>query len=96
MNHPTFQWVDTAFGGPQKRNNILPLTQLQGHMLDHPTDCYATWHRFPDAYADHIKTTGRVRGYQGPSYADFLLFEFDNEGDLAGALNQVQDFLRVL
>ena len=96
MNHPTFQWVDTAFGGPQKRNNILSLTQLKGHMPDHPTDCYATWHRFPDAYADHIKTTGRVRGYQGPSYADFLLFEFDNEGDLAGVLAQVKNFLRVL
>ena len=96
MNHQDFLWADTAFGGPQDRNHVLSIKNLRDHLPDHQTDCYATWHRFPVAYSDHVQATGSVTGYKGLSYADYLLFEFDNVEDLAGVLSQVRDFLRVL
>ena len=96
MSHPYFQWVDTAFGGPQNRNHVVSLPQIKERMPDHHTDCYATWYRFPDAYPDHCQKTGSTAGYKGPSYADCLPFDFDHEEDLAGVLDQVRDFLRTL
>ena len=90
-----YRYVDTAFGGPARRNRVMPLDQVEGHLPQDRTDCLATWHRFPQAYQDHWQRTGRVGGYTGPSYADYLPFDFDGE-DLEAVLAQVRQFLKRL
>jgi hypothetical protein len=95
MQYEDYPYVDTAFGGPQRRNNVLSTAVIKDRLPDNKTDCYATWHRFPDAYLTHCQTTGSTGGYPGPSYADFLPFDFDGE-DLSVVLGQVKDFLKML
>ena len=82
--------------GAQNRNNVMPVAEVRDAMPRPPIDCYCTWNRFPDTYRDHWKRTGRVAAYSGPSYADFIPFDFDDQQDLGRALEQVRNFLRVL
>jgi len=95
MQHREFQYVDTAFGGAHRRNHVLSIVEIRDRLPEHRTDCFATWHRFPDAYRTHWRDSGSTGGYPGPSYADCLPFDFDGE-DLSDVLRQVQDFLKVL
>lgn len=95
MQHDDYHYVDAAFGGPNRRNNVISITQIKDQLPSEKTDCYVTWHRFPDAYREHCSATHSTGGYQGPSYADFLPFDFDGE-DLAEVLRQVRDFLKML
>lgn len=50
------------------------------------------WHRFPQSYLTHCQDTG---SYDGPSYTDFLPFDFDGD-DLSTVLKRVQEFLKML
>ena len=93
--YPDYCWLDTAFGGPERRNNVREVREVMSALPDDPTNCYATWHRFPDAYREHLTATGTVSGYEGASYADFVPFDFDGM-DLTKVLEQVRDFLKAL
>ena len=89
MNWDDYPYVDTAFGGPDKRNNVIRLTDIPHIMPDVP-DCYYTWHRFAKDYQAYATSTGGIKGYKGASYADFLPFDIDREGDLEGALSDTR------
>ena len=67
-------------------NDVLP---------DQITVCYTTWHRFPALYAEHVATHGTVAGYEGPTFADAIPFDFDGD-DLAVVHQRVQTFLPML
>ena len=95
MQYGDFQYIDAAFGGPQRRNNVLSIVDIRAQLPEDPTDCFGTWNRFSSAYVEHWRSTGSTANYQGPSYADFLPFDFDGD-DLSPVLHQVQDFLKVL
>jgi hypothetical protein len=95
IQHPIYQWVDTAFGGPHRRNNVLGLTDVTAQLPTDKNEGYCTWHRFPMAYQNHWHATGSTGNYQGPSYADFLPFDFDGD-DLGVVLERVRQFLKVL
>lgn len=93
--HSDYCWLDTAFGSWQRRNNPVQIQDLNGAIPVDRKDCYATWHRFPQAYAQHVNATGSVTGYQGSSYADFLPIDFDGT-DLGQVHGHVREFLKVL
>ncbi len=107
MLYPEFNFVDVAIGTPDARNNVREVSKVLPLSQANPGPFYATWRRFPAAYREHWQThlnaQGRpsVAGYCGPSYADYLPFDFDANshatGDiLAGALNSARDFLTAL
>jgi len=95
LAYPDYQWVDTAFGDWRHRNRPMIISDLRTALPADPRDCFATWHRFPKAYAKHVQDRGTVSGYDGASYADFLPIDFDGE-DLGQVQQQVKEFLRVL
>ncbi len=93
--HSDYRWVDTAFGDWRRRNRPIDIRELSDAITKDRRDCFATWHRFPDAYAKHVQDQGTVSGYDGASYADFLPIDFDGE-DLGQVQTQVRGFLRAL
>lgn len=95
MRELNFCYVDTAFGNVSYRNNVMRVQDVNRGIPEDRKSCYATWHRFPKVYQEHCEKTGSVKGYRGPSYADFLPFDFDSD-DLAVSLEKVRDFLRML
>jgi hypothetical protein len=95
LAYSDFHWVDTALGDWRHRNRPMVISKLRDALPEDPRDCFATWHRFPKAYAKHVEDRGTVSGYDGASYADFLPIDFDGE-DLGQVQQQVRDFLRVL
>ena len=95
MNHDDFKYVDTAFGAPNRRNKPLSVDDVNAKLPADPTDCFTTWHRFTENYFSHVQNTGSVTGYDGPSYADFIVFDFDG-ADLKAVIEEVRQFLKTL
>ena len=84
MNYPDFPFVDLAVGGVNRRNNPVAIQEVRSR-VNGSGDSYITVHRYPDAFREHVETTGSVRGWDGPSWADYLVFDIDVEGDLEEA-----------
>jgi len=91
MNYPDFCYKDVALGTPANRNHVLKVAEIKP--ADQPA--FVTWHRFNGDYLRHFQEHGSVRNYDGPSYADFLPFDFDG-GDLEEVQNQVVAFVNYL
>jgi len=51
-------------------------------------ECYLSHFQFPDEFLKHLETTGSTAGYAGPTWADWLAFDIDVEGDILEALTQ--------
>lgn len=82
MLYPEYCWVDTAFGGPNKRNNLTDIRRLK--VPQGVPDCYRTVYRYPDAMKEHFDRHKTVSGYNGPVYADWLPVDIDDK-DLEAA-----------
>ena len=104
MKAPEFVFVDTAFGGPNKRNNPMRIQDVLGKLPEPPVDCHTTWRRFPQAYITYFdgntkerdgKKYNSVGGYDGESYADYLPFDFDAD-ELEDARLAAMAFLAIL
>lgn len=78
VNHADFPFVDLAVGGVDRRNNPVSIHEVRSR-VNGAGDSYITVHRFPDAFREHVQTTGSVRGWGGPSWADYLVFDIDGE-----------------
>ena len=91
--YPDYSCVDTAFGDLSRRNRPIYIRQITEALPEDRRDCFATWHRFPEGYASHVKERGTVAGYEGPSYADFLPIDFDGS-DIAEVHTRVCEFLK--
>ncbi len=77
-----FTWVDTATGGPHRRNRVKDVTCWQPPAGT--ADVFITWCRFTDDLPEyargHTSAAGAspsVEGYDGPSTATFVPFDFD-------------------
>ncbi|HEX3037066.1 MAG TPA: hypothetical protein VHT73_18430 [Thermodesulfobacteriota bacterium] len=65
-----FTWIDVAFGGTDRRNNLIKVSELEEYALRHKrkhgdfTECYKTYFRYTDEMVEHfkkeIKTNGRI------------------------------------
>ena len=73
---PEYAFVDTAFGGPAKRNNVCNVEELI--IPANKSDCYASMFRFDHNYKKLCDSTGSVRGTSSLlCYADYLWFDID-------------------
>lgn len=93
MIYPNFKYVDVAYGGPQHRNNIKILPNLD--IPRDVSDCYRTVYRYPEEFHSYFKKHKTVSGYTGPAYADFLPVDIDNK-DLEEAHKTAKMFLNHL
>ncbi len=93
MIYPNFKYVDVAYGGPQHRNNIKILPNLD--IPRDVSDCYRTIYRYPEEFYSYFKSHKTVSGYVGLAYADFLPIDIDNK-DLGKAHETAKMFLNRL
>lgn len=89
MEHPTFRFVDTAFGGVNNRNSIKDIHQVK--QFTGMTDSYMTYFRYDNEMIFHFREKSSVKGFQGKAYADWLPIDIDSED-----LQQAQDNLEIL
>jgi hypothetical protein len=86
-----YKFVDSAVGGVNKRNNVRLLSdQLTG------TDVYRTYFRYPQAFADHVRKTNSVSGYNGFAYSDYFPIDIDEAGNPARALQSLREMVTKL
>ena len=85
MTHGDYAFVELAAGGVALRNTVVRVQDVQSRVNGHP-DCYATVRRFDDAFRRYVEETGSVRDWAGPSWADYVVFDIDREGELEVAL----------
>src|SRR4051794_17642195 len=91
MTSDNFVYVDTAIGGPQKRNRVLRIDEFCPAPGE--SDCYTTVLRFTQDFKDYAASnpspsTGKppsVAGYPGVAWAPFFPADFDYENDPARA-----------
>jgi len=92
LKYPDFSYVDFAIGGVEKRNNIVEFHKTKEA---NGSVAYRTWHRFGVDYKSHVEKTGSVTNYDGPSFSDYLPFDFDNS-DLSVAHQMALEFVEYL
>jgi hypothetical protein len=92
-----FRYVDTAIGGVNRRNNPMRLEDF--HPPAGAVDVYTTAVLYDDGlpahWREHRNAAGRrsVAGYRGACYADGFFSDFDSDGDLGRALDDVRRFV---
>lgn len=93
-----FVYVDTAVGGPHRRNNVVRTDAFAPP--PGAVDCFRTYLRYPDDLLRYMETNRNaagdpsVAGYPGPSLAVAVPLDFDREGDPAAALADARVFVR--
>ena len=80
-----YEWVDTAEGGWNRRNNVLRLSDFRP--ANTSKDTGRTWLRYDTGLKDHCESNkGSVGGYQGACGAEFVPVDLDDKEDLNRAL----------
>ena len=91
-----FVYVDTAFGGVDRRNTPRALADVR---LNGVADCYVSHNRATDALvawvATHTNDKGNptVAGFDGPTWAPDLHLDFDSQDDPGIALGWLRGVL---
>ena len=91
-----FEYVETAFGGVDRRNGIRKLADVR---LNGVADCYASHNRGTDALATWVAThenekgNPTVAGFDGETWAPDLHLDFDAEGNPGKALDWLRGVL---
>ena len=91
-----FVYVDTAFGGVDRRNTPRALADVR---LNGVADCYISHNRATDALvawvATHTNDKGNptVAGFDGPTWAPDLHLDFDSQDDPGIALGWLRGVL---
>jgi len=71
-----YRFVDTAFGSPRRRNNVVDIADL-AIPTDTP-DCFTSLYRFGAEYKQLCEETGSVKGAAKlRCYSDYLWFDID-------------------
>ncbi len=93
LKYPDFSYVDFAIGGVEKRNNIVEFHKTRDA---NGSVASRTVHRFGVDSKSHVKNTGSVTNYEGPSFSDYLPFDFDNRDYLSVAHQMALEFVEYL
>jgi hypothetical protein len=89
LDYPLFRFVDTAFGGVNKRNNIMDIHRVKDFIKR--IDSYTTYFRYNNEMVFHYREKNSVMGFQGQAYSDWLPIDIDSED-----LQEAQDNLERL
>ena len=93
---PEFNFVDVAIGGVDRRNNVRDVHEVQ-KLIRQDVPCFTTWQRYPNDFLEYVHANGHsVKGYAGPSYADFVPFDFDSKTNLGLSHKWATDFAKYL
>jgi hypothetical protein len=90
----TYVYVDTAFGGVNRRNHVQRLREV--NFDDQGAERYITHRRGPIALAEWVAEHQSVAGYEGEVWDASLPFDFDDRNDPANALEWVRQFVHKL
>jgi hypothetical protein len=88
-----YVYVDTAFGGVNKRNHVVTLDRVRPNGQ---TDCYASYQRATGDLVEHVRTHRNdkgqptVAGFGGATWTDRLPLDYDHEKDPSRALAWVR------
>jgi len=93
MIYPVYEYIDYAFGGVSKRNNVIKVNDLK--IPKNGTDCYRTYFRFQKDYLNHFNKRNTVKGYSGKCYSDFIPVDID-DNDLNSAYDKTKYFIELL
>lgn len=93
MQNKDYCYIDIAFNGVNKRNNVINIRELKTPVG--LNDCYRTVYRYPDEFKQHFDRLGTVAGYKGSCYADFMPLDIDAE-DLTHAHEAAREVLERL
>jgi len=92
MIFPLYEYVDCAFGGVNKRNNIKKISEIK---IPAKSDCYRTYFRFTEEYKNYFDKRKSVMGFHGKCYADFIPIDIDDT-DLSNAYEKAKVILNIL
>jgi hypothetical protein len=99
QNFPDYSYVDTAFGGLNRRNNLMLYDELAGKFQAYckyhePIDCFATYARFPNEMTEHFKSNkNSVSDYSGSLYSDVIPIDIDDKVGLENSLTAARKVL---
>ena len=104
MIYEDYCYSELVIGSVKNRGNIVPVNEILPR-LEQCDDigCYRSHFRFTIDYQKYVIETGKVKGYRGPSYVDFLWFDIDRkdpeltmEENVRDALDDVQIYMNRL
>jgi hypothetical protein len=79
LKHPSYEFVDSAFGALSTRNNIIKTSEIPANIKRvSAVQSFTTYFRYTRSLLDHVYRNKTVKGYVGPSYADCLPLDFDS------------------
>jgi len=94
MKYSQFKFVETAYGGVNKRNNIAKISEIR--LPPEPTDCFKTIFRFKEEYISYWESNNySSSGFRGDCYSDFIPIDIDHK-DLNQALVITRNFIQWL
>jgi replicative DNA helicase len=76
---PDYCFKDTALGDPNRRNRVMRADLIGKCIPRDRRECYTTWARFNQEFADYCEEKGSVKRYTGPAFADFLWLDVDSK-----------------
>ena len=93
MNANEFRFGFRALSRDGERTLTDGRTAFRAHVEADPRamtegECYLSHMMFPDEFRTHLETTGSTAGYTGPTWAERIVFDFDDEHDIGNALTQ--------
>jgi hypothetical protein len=106
QSRPAYDYVDTAFGGANNRNNVMSLSALDAKLrsINDTPDCFKTVLRFTEELKDYAATnpspkTGKppsVSRFPGPAFASFVPEDLDCKDNPTTALRDARILLQRL
>ncbi len=103
MIYPDYKYVDVAYGGVDRRNDLRLANKIK--LPENPVDCYRTVFRYPEEFKTHFEQIVIRKGkeekqgvskYQGPVFADFFPIDIDDKEDTSRAHEQAKRVLNML
>ena len=95
MNSSEFRFGFRALGRDAERREIVWCSGFTAHVEADPRattlgECFLSHFQFPNEFRKHVSATGSTRGYTGPTWLEWLVFDIDVEGDINEALKQAR------
>ena len=95
MNANEFRFGFRALGREAERKETVWQSAFRAHIEADsramtPGECYLSHFMFPDEFRAHLATTGSTKGYTGPTWLQWLVFDIDVPDDIDEALRQAR------
>lgn len=80
MIYSEYKYAELVIGGVKSRGNIVPVSEIRSLLGSNgKVGCYRSHFRFTEEYKKYVERTGKVKGFQGSAYTDFLWLDIDRK-----------------